>query len=144
MKKLLFLFAFASIPLFSTEIISYKIYVKENNITMLEGKPVVRPLYNLGFVVELTKDDRGFYFIDDEIIGETFQEKGKKKYDKSRYSYHYCGRCDQEFFTDRTYKNHDCHTEYYPNRDRNKRICNQASQFDRESEFNRPSEFDRW
>lgn len=106
-----------------------RLYIDSKDIQLVGGKPVITRLYVLGITANVYKDSKGYFLYLDE--GECKQ--------KCHRHYHYCRRCDQEFFTDKSYYNHKCKRGYYQRYDDGdgRRICD----FNRESEFNRPSEF---
>ena len=107
-----------------------KIYVKKTNVSYYYERPLVKNLEKIGEFCWLHHDNGGFYFLtlqEKQISKETPKEK------KHSYSYNYCSRCDQEFFTDRSYKRHDCNRRYYQGD--GDRICDHTGVFDRPSEF---------
>ncbi len=110
-----------------------RMYVRPESVQIVEGKPIIKEFHNIGLDKELRVDDKGYYLYKSEL------SKMKKGY----LSYHYCNKCGQEFFTDRSFNNHDC-SKHYDSRGGNRLfrggedsgIDHGHSEFDRNSEFN--------
>ena len=128
MKKFISLIL-APIALFAASPVSVnKLYIAPDHVVEVNGTPVIKDFLPLGIKQPLRKDKEGYYIYERETVA---LKKGK-------FEYHYCPKCDQEFTTRRSYKDHVCRRGYYDRQDGGYRICDHyRGIFDRPSEFNR-------
>ncbi len=80
-----------------------KYYVKSDDVEEINDVIVIKSLLNIGIAQPLFCDNEGYFLYESQLQNLT----------KGRFSYHYCKKCDQEFFTDSAYNGHVCRPNYY-------------------------------